>query len=48
MPFKILRISARSTPDPGAGTEYIVTLFNKLAVTGAAQLTLKCKRCGYI
>lgn len=46
MPFRILRISARRTPDPGGGTEYIVTLFIRLAVTGAAQLTLKYEKFG--
>lgn len=42
MPFRIFRISARITPDPGGGTEYSVILFAKCAVTGAVQLTLKC------
>jgi len=42
MSFRILRISARITPEPGGGTEYSVILFANFAVTGAVQLTLKC------
>jgi hypothetical protein len=46
MPFRILRISASITPDPGGGTEYSVILFVSCAVTGAVQLTLKCQEHG--
>jgi hypothetical protein len=46
MPFRILRIKARITPDPGGGTEYIVILFARCAVTGAVHLTLKRKGLG--